>query len=117
MSLQSEIVTALASVAGGRVYPQVGEPEAQLPFVVYRVLNKRAENNFCGYSGKTNFSVAFDCWADTYAEALSIADAVNAAIEASNLVSYRDVSPGEDFELLDETFVEPTYFGFWYDAN
>lgn len=116
MSLQADIITALSGVAGDRIYPQAAPQDTTWPFVVYRVLSKSPENNFCGYSGQTAFIVAFDCWADTYAQALTLAGQVVTAIEASDLVSYRESSPGEEFEMTNETFVEPVYFGFWYAA-
>ena len=51
MSLQSDIVTILANVAEGRVFPQAAPFNQDVPFVVYRILNKLPVNNFCGYSG------------------------------------------------------------------
>ena len=116
MSLQSDIVSILSSVADGKVFPQAAPFNQDVPFVVYRILNKVPVNNFCGYAGKVNYVVAFDCWAKTYDKALSLAGEVDAAFYAADVQSYRDTSPGEDFELLEETFVEPTYWGFWYDS-
>lgn len=115
MSFQSEIVTALASVASGRVYPQMAPADAELPFVVYRVLNKTALGQLNGHSGHTQFSVVFESYAATYAAALTLAAEVTTAIEATaTLISYREAAPGEEYEPTVDVFMEPVYFGFWH---
>lgn len=114
MSLQSDIVTALASVAGGRVYPQAAPAEAAMPFVVYRVLEKEPLTTLGGVLEATRYTVVFDCWAEKYADALSTAQSVRTAIDASAaLVSFHVSAPGEDFEPSVDAFVEPVHYGFW----
>jgi len=114
MSLQSDIVTALAAVAGGRVYPQVAEQGAAKPFVVYRILSKDPAQKLGGGAGVTNTSVVFDCWAETYAAAIALAEQVRAALDASSLISYEESASGEDYELETDEFVEPVNYGFWH---
>lgn len=117
MSIQSDIVTALASVASGRVYPQVAPAEAALPFVVYRVLSKNPLGLLTGHGGVTQFSVVFECYAATYAAALTLAGQVATAIEAAaTLTEYREQSPGEEYEPVIDVFMEPVYFGFWHNT-
>jgi hypothetical protein len=115
MPLQSDIVTALSSVAGGRVYPQVAPQNAPLPLVVYRIANKSPLGTLNGTTGDIQSAVVFECWAESYSEALSTADAVVSAIDgAATLTSYRDSSAGEDYEPAIDAFVEPVYYGFWH---
>lgn len=117
MSLQSDIVTALAAVAGGRVYPQVAPADAALPFVVYRVLSKSPLNLLSGHGGITQYSVIFECYASTYAASLTLAGQVATAIEAAAaLTEYREQSPGEEYEQSVDVFMEPVYFGFWHNT-
>ena len=114
MSIQSDVVTALASVAGGRVYPQIAEAEADMPFVVYRVINKDPAQRLGSAAGLINTSISFDCWADTYSAAITLAEQVRTAIDASALVSYEEPASGEDFEPQTDAFVEPVSYGFWH---
>lgn len=117
MSLQSEIVTALSSVASGRVYPQIAPADAALPFVVYRVQNKSSLDLLNGHSGHTQYSIVFESYAETYQGALTLAASVTSAIEAvSTLVSYRESAPGEQYEPSVDVFMEPVYFGFWHSS-
>lgn len=114
MSIQSDIVTALSSVADGRVYPQIAEQEAALPLVVYRIIGKTPAQKLNGGAGIINTTVEFACWAETYAEAISLADSVRTAINAASLISYEESSSGEDYEPQTDAFVEPVTFGFWH---
>lgn len=123
MSLQSEIVTALASVAGGRLYPQIAEQDTALenlrngaPYIVYRVTSKDPAQRLNGSAGLTRFTVLFECWASTYAAALTLAEQVRTAIEASSLTSFEESASGEDYEPVIDAFVEPVLFGFWYNT-
>lgn len=117
MSIQSDIVTALASVAGGRVYPQIAPADAALPFVVYRVLTKNPLGLLTGHGGATQYSVVFECYAETYAAALTLAGQVTTAVEAAaTLTEYREQSPGEEYEPAVNVFMEPVYFGFWHNT-
>lgn len=113
MSLQSDIVTALAAVAGGRVYPQAAPAETAFPFVVYRIVSKEPLATLGGILEATRYTVVFDAWATTYASALSTADAVRTAIDASALNSFHASAPGEDYEPVVDAFVEPVHYGFW----
>lgn len=114
MSLQTDIYTALSALVSGRVYPQFAPQEAALPFVVWRILGKTPLTALGGYQGLTQYSVAFDAWADTHDAAMALARQIETAVEASALISYRESAPSEDFEPDLDAFIEPVYFGFWY---
>lgn len=114
MSIQSDITTALAGVAGGRVYAQFAPGEAPLPFVVWRILNKTDLATLGGSTGDQNTLVAFESYGQTYESALITADDVQLAIESAALLSYRETAPGEEYVLTDDVFMEPVYYGFWH---
>lgn len=112
MSLQSDLITVLATVAGGRVYPQIAPENSTYPLVNYRILNKQAVASIAGVVYATQYDVVFECWAATYAAALSTATAVRAAIEGSTLDFYAIPEPGEEYDQQADSFMEPVYYGF-----
>ena len=112
MSLQSDIVTALAAVASGRVYPQIAPEGATYPLVNYRVINKTPLLSASNVTLATQYQVVFECWGATYASALSTAAAVRSAIAATALNFYAIDEPGEEYEAAADSFMEPVYFGF-----
>lgn len=114
MSLQSDLTTALAAVASGKVYTQFIEEDIALPFVVYRIASKTPLGLLDGSVDQTNSVVVFECYAATYAGALSLASDVRTAIAASGLTYYEESAPGEDYEPVVDTFMEPVYYGFWH---
>jgi len=114
MSLQTDIVTALAGVASGKVYPQFVPADVDLPFVVYRVSNKNPLETLSAGTVEVNSIVEFDCYDENYSGALTLAAAVKLAIESSALVSYETNSPGENYEEIVDVFMEPVFFGFWH---
>ena len=116
MSLQSDLKTALTGVAGGRFYAQAAPADAALPFVVYRVLEKDPLTTLGGAVAATRYSVVFDCWAASYASAISTAQAVRDAIDASALNSHHTSAAGEDYEPVVDAFVEPVHYGFWVNS-
>lgn len=123
MSIDSTIVTALASVASGKVYPASGVPEKVLPpFVVYRRLSRRDINTLNGTSGDVNSEYLFECWgkrtaiANAKAASEALATDVRAAIEASAALVPKypvDVS-AEEFEPETLELMEPVGYGFWH---
>lgn len=116
MSIQSDIKTVLASVAGGRVYPEAAPDNAALPLVVYRKVSSEPLMTLQGYAGTTRFVFVFDCWARTYLEAMSIADSVRTAIEAAAALKplTREPADPDDYEPAVDQFVEPVLYSFWH---
>ena len=115
MSLQSDIITALATAGITNVYPQHVPADVDIPFIVYRVLSKSPTRTLNKTKHQTNSTVAFECYADDPAEAVTLASSVVTAIDASALVSYLDSSPGDDYEQMVAEYMEPVFFGFWHD--
>jgi len=116
MTIHSDIVAALASVASGRVYPDAAPQDAVLPFVVYRRVSKEPLNTLYEATGYVRSSFVFDCWATTKAAAITTAAAVVTAIEAAAALNMAFEEPvtGEDYEPAVDQFVEPVQFGFWH---
>ena len=114
MSLQSDIMTALASLGANTVWPQAVPEDEDPPFVVYRILNKDPLTTLDNSNIDINSTVAFECYAETYSAAIALAASVKAAIKASNLTSYETTAPGEDYIPLIDGYMEPVFFGFWH---
>lgn len=121
MSIQSDIVTALANVCGGRVYPFGEVPEdAALPLVVFRRTTLNRIPVLGGYSGLSISEFIFECWgeksdtASAKAVALSTADAVRSAIAAATAITSKwdTVISGEDYDAETLEEMEPVGFGF-----
>jgi hypothetical protein len=116
MSIQSDIKTALAGIAGNRVYPEAAPENATLPLVVYRKTGAEPLMTLQGYAGMTRFSFVFECWARTYAEAITLADQVRTAIEAAAALKpqYRDFADPDDYEPAVDQFLESVAYSFWH---
>lgn len=113
MSIHTDLVTALASVAGGRVYPQIAPAEATYPLVNYRILNTDRTITLDGAVACTEYQIVFECWAKTYAASISTADAVRAAVIASAALDHTYIDePGEDFDSSGDMYMSPVYFSF-----
>lgn len=115
--IHEDVVIALAGVASGRVYPDVAPQDYTLPLVVYQRVSAEPLMTLAGYAGTTRSVFRFDCWGATKAEALTMAEAVVAALEsASGLpIATREPASGEDVEPALEQFVEPVQFSFWHE--
>lgn len=113
MSIQTDIVTALASVAGGRVYPQVAPQDAVNPFVVYRIVGNEPLMTLQGYAGTTKYTVEFTSIAGTYAESLSTAGAVQSAITTAFPGAFREPPPENQYIPEVDEYAESVTFSFW----
>lgn len=125
MSIESDIVNALASVAGSRVYPVGVVPEkVTLPMVTYRRVLCAPVQALEGPYGLTHSEFVFECWAGktdtTQAKAPSVvlATAVRAAIEASAALKisnrFEIPTPGDDYEPETLEIMEPVSYSFWH---
>lgn len=112
MSLQAALITALAGVAGGRVYPQMAPENTPYPLVNYRILNREPIASIDGTVIATDYLVVFECWAASYASAMSTSDAVRVAIRASGLVFVDTSEPAAEYDAAADSFMEPVYFQF-----
>lgn len=115
MSIHTDIVTALASVAGGRVYPNIAPAESTYPLVNYRVLNAERTVLLSGAVACTDYQIVFECWGNTFASAHATAEAVRGAVVASAVLDHSYIDePGEEFDATADKYMEPVYFSFLY---
>jgi hypothetical protein len=114
MSLQSDIMTSLASLGENKVWPQAVPEDIPPPFVVYRVVNKSPLTTLDDSEDTINTIISFESYGADYDAALTLAGQVQTAIETSGLVYYKTTSPGEDYIPLIDGYVEPLFFGFWH---
>lgn len=78
LSSFSALTDLLADGAGG-IYPLIAEDKQDYPFITYAA---SYENN-PSKDGAYSYNIAVFCFAETYNQAVAIADQVNAAIIAS----------------------------------
>ena len=121
MSIQADIITALAGVVSDRIYPEAAPQDIVLPMVIYVRRNRDPLQTLLGSTGDVNSEFVFECYAKSKTEALAVADEVRAAIVAA-----RDDSPpllpfqyelptsNEDYEPVVMEWMEPVGFGFWH---
>lgn len=114
MSVQSEIVTALAAVAGGRVFPQAATADAVKPFVIYKNNGSEPVMTINGYAGITRTSFTFDCWGATAQSALDTAASLRTALEISSFKWVREPTPDNGYDSESDEYVEPVVYSFWH---
>ena len=64
----------------------------------------------------TRYVVTFDCWAESYATAISTAGAVKTALDASTLKPWRESVSGDEYEPMADVFMESVSYGFWVNS-
>ncbi len=95
-SLRDHLVdtAAVAALIGTRIYPGRLPQDVTFPAVSYQRITGGEENTHSG-AGPARALVQIDCWSDdTYGEALSVAEAVRAALSSHRgpMGSARDVT-------------------------
>jgi hypothetical protein len=81
--IQQDLFTALAAVAGGRVFPNIAPSNVQKPYVVYARISSAPENTLADGAPIDNVRLQVDCFDTTYAGVVTLAEAVKAALAAS----------------------------------
>jgi hypothetical protein len=80
MSAESDIVTlltastAVSDAIGNKIMPAMADQDDTLPYVLYDRLSSDLPIYMGGGAKRQNIRVAFDCFANTYSSAHSIAD-------------------------------------------
>jgi hypothetical protein len=123
VSIHSEIITALADVASGRVFPDYAKEKTPYPLVVFRRVKYAPIMTLIGPEGTANSEFVFECWGkDTPSEtakaaALALAGELRDAINASDIVNKYEVEVGgDDFDAETLELMEPVQFSFWHDT-
>ncbi len=124
MSVDSDIETALAAVAGGRVYAESVPQGIVPPFVVYRRRLFERVQVLQGAEGLQHSEFVFECVGKQTntqrpkEDARAIAATVRAAIEAVKTTTLRDqyevLVAGDEFEPEVLEVMEPVAFSFWH---
>lgn len=98
------------------MYANAVPEKTPMPYVVYRKLSTEPLMTLSGYAGMTKSVFVFDSWGETYADAMSTADAVRTAIEAAAGITIKFREPGDpdDYEPAIDSFVEPSLYSFWH---
>lgn len=123
MSIQADIMTALANVADGRVYPESAPEGMDPPYVIMRRIVYDPIMTLNGRAAVAKSTYIFECWGqkskESTAKAASLATAldVRAAIEASatGLQPFFEAVSGEDFVPQTLEMMEPLTVSFWHD--
>lgn len=116
MSVQGDLLTVLANIANGRVFPEFAPQDVASPFVVIRRTLHEPLMALMGYAGITKSVFVFECYADNKATALTVASEVIDAIDASALIrdKFREPVSGEDFEPETMSMMEPVQYSIWH---
>jgi hypothetical protein len=87
----------LTALIGARLYPNDAPPDVVVPFVVYYEFATPREQLMSCAIGVSKPRIQYSTYADTYADALAVTDALRAAFTASTyLVTYEDERGNQD---------------------
>ncbi len=87
MTVSSDVFTRLSAFPGlvallaARVYPLLLPQEVVLPAISYQRISGVREQSLTGDSALQHPRFQFSCWAETYAEALAVAEQVRLALQ------------------------------------
>jgi hypothetical protein len=134
MSIQSDIISALAGVAGNRVYPDAAPEGVTPPLVIVRRTLYEPLALLLGSSGIAKSTFTFECWGAkpsligqlttsqskmAKSSALATASEVKAAIIGGTAGSpfrtyFFEAVDGEDFDPQTLEMMEPVSASFWH---
>lgn len=117
MSLESDIVAALTSLVGGRVFPEVAPYSTAKPYIIYQQVGGAAENFLeAAVVGKKNARIQISCWTLTRLSANSLARQAEDALVVSSLKAYVLGALNADLENDVEPWLYGTHqdFSVWY---
>lgn len=118
MSIQDDIVTALAGVADNNLYPEACPQDIRLPMVIFIRTGRTPLVTLLGANGDINSEIVFECYSKSKPDAVALADEVRAAIVAARStvlpVQYEMPVTTEDYTPQTMEYMEPVAFGFWH---
>lgn len=97
----------ITAAVGERISPVVLRQETALPSLVYRRLDSDPEYTLAGRAGWRTARVQVACWAQEYAEARTLAEAVRNALDAysetsdTGSIRFISISDGADEYVMD----------------
>lgn len=111
MSIEASVVAALATVAGGRIYPLAAPEKAIKPFIVYKPKTEPVMT-LGGAVVAHITTILFECWGETYASALSTASSIYPALQAANLYGAPADPPEDGYDPNVDEYVRPVALTF-----
>jgi len=114
MSLETDLVALLDSLAAGGIHAMYLPPDQAPPYIVYRVQSRESETTLDGSDDSINSVVAFHCIDQVYTDAVALAASVRTTIESSALVAYLAGPYDLDIDFDIDGYVETIVFGFWH---
>lgn len=118
--LEASIFTTLtgasgvSAIVGSRVYPIILPQKTTLPAITYLRVSGAQEISLSGHSGLESPRIQVDCWATSYAQAKSLAAAVQAAMIASTAFKVGSVSDRDLFDDETNVFRVSIDFNVWH---
>ena len=73
--------TAVAALVATRIYPQIAQQGAALPYVVYSVISADRPRHLLSASGIVTKRIQFDCFGSTYVQARLLADKLRLSLD------------------------------------
>lgn len=106
MSIESDIVAALTGVAGGRIYPLAAPEKAVKPFVIYKPQSMPIVAMDGAILGQQAM-IVFEAWGESYASALSTANAIQPALVAAGIHGDMIDPPEDGYDPQVDEYVRP----------
>jgi hypothetical protein len=113
-SAESITSTALKTLAGGRVYPDVAPASAVKPYVVYQSVGGVDETTFDGADTLQNSRVQVSAWSTTRSEASTIIKQVRAALTVEPVRGTPIGAPVSVYEDDTKLYGSQQDFSIWY---
>jgi len=114
MGLEASIKTTLASIAGGRVYPDAPPDNPVYPCVIYQQVGGDVLNPLdCSDPGMDHARVQIWVWSKTRLEASSVMRQVRIALTGT-LKAYAYAAPVSEYQDALKLYGARTDFGVWY---
>lgn len=73
--------TTVAALVATRMYPQFLPQSVTYPAISYSVVSRVSSRDLSGPSGRVRVRISVNCWAETYAEAKSLSEAVRQRLD------------------------------------
>lgn len=116
MSVESNIVTALTSLVGGRIYPDVAPLDAAKPYITYQQVGGQVVNFLESIApGKRNGRFQINVWAETRAQAADLSrQAEVILIEAPALLATPQAAATALYEPDTKLYGTLQFFSIWF---
>ena len=111
--IEEDIITALDTTFGGRVFPDTAPQGTALPFCVYQQVGGQTTNTFCGGGGKRNARIQFWVWSRDRATTTTKILALEAAVTDSPLLGVALGGPTSRYDDATKTYGAQQDFSFW----